>query len=182
MPDTDYLSKLLMEMQRRLETLERGGTGGGGGGGITIDDVYPIGSIYLSVNSTNPSSIFGGTWVAWGSGKVPVGVDTNDTDFDTVEESGGAKTHQHVYGFALSGYYQDTIFEGDPNTGALQDGNGNPTGWGSSFVSSSVTPNGNNVDSTRASRNSNHYKSTADTSATSTLQPYITCFMWKRTA
>lgn len=31
-------------------------------GGLDIDMVYPIGSIYLSVNSTNPSELFGGTW------------------------------------------------------------------------------------------------------------------------
>lgn len=180
MPDANYLPNLLMEMQRRLETLERGGSGGGGGG-ITIDDVYPVGSIYLSVNSANPGTIFGGTWAAWGTGRVPVGVDTSDTNFDTVEETGGAKTHQHTYGFALAGYYQDTIFEGDANTGALQDGNGSPTGW-TSIGSSAVTPNGGNTNSALSSRNSTHYKSTADTSATSTLQPYITCYMWKRTA
>ena len=29
---------------------------------INIDFVYPIGSIYFSVNSTNPSTLFGGTW------------------------------------------------------------------------------------------------------------------------
>ena len=49
-----------------------------------VDIIYPVGSIYLSVNSVNPSTLFGGTWEAWGSGKVPVGVDTSDTDFDTV--------------------------------------------------------------------------------------------------
>ena len=47
-----------------------------------FNKVYPVGSIYLSVNSTNPSSYFGGTWVAWGSGRVPIGVNTSDTRFE----------------------------------------------------------------------------------------------------
>ena len=54
--------------------------------------IYPIGSIYMSVNNINPGTLFGGTWEAWGSGKVPVGVDSNDSDFDTVEETGGTKS------------------------------------------------------------------------------------------
>ena len=31
-------------------------------GGLSIDDVYPVGSIYMSVNSTSPETLFGGTW------------------------------------------------------------------------------------------------------------------------
>ena len=31
------------------------------GGGLSIDDVYPVGSIYMSVNSTDPSTLFSGT-------------------------------------------------------------------------------------------------------------------------
>lgn len=58
--------------------------------------IYPIGSIYMSVNNVNPSTYFGGTWVAWGSGRVPVGVDTSDSNFDTVEKSVGCNTTSYT--------------------------------------------------------------------------------------
>lgn len=53
---------------------------------------HPIGSIEINISGANPSTYLGGTWVAWGTGKVPVGVNTNDTDFNTVEKTGGNKT------------------------------------------------------------------------------------------
>ena len=59
-----------------------------------LNFIYPVGSIYMSVNSTNPSMFLGGTWEAWGSGKMPVGVDSLDNDFSKVEKSGGEKTHK----------------------------------------------------------------------------------------
>lgn len=43
-----------------------------------FNKVYPVGSIYLSVNSINPSNYIGGTWVAWGAGRFPMGVDIYD--------------------------------------------------------------------------------------------------------
>lgn len=51
-----------------------------------FDLIYPVGSIYMSVNSTNPKNLFGGTWVGWGSGRVPVCVNTSDSNFSTVEK------------------------------------------------------------------------------------------------
>lgn len=54
---------------------------------------HPVGSIYMSVDPTNPSQIFGGTWVSWASGRVPVGINDSDTDFSAAEKTGGAKTH-----------------------------------------------------------------------------------------
>ena len=54
---------------------------------------FPIGAIYISVTPTNPGTTLGyGTWTAFGTGRVLVGVDVGDTDFDTVEETGGSKT------------------------------------------------------------------------------------------
>ena len=45
----------------------------------------------MSVNSTNPTNLFGGTWVTWGAGRVPVGIDTSQTEFASVEKTGGEK-------------------------------------------------------------------------------------------
>ncbi len=55
---------------------------------------YPIGAIYLSVDSTNPSKLFGGTWVGFGAGRCLVGVDTSQTEFNTAQKTGGNKNLQ----------------------------------------------------------------------------------------
>ena len=64
--------------------------------GLTADDVwqkiYPVGAVYISVNSTSPATLFGGTWQAFGTGRTLVGIDTSDDDFKTVEKTGGSKT------------------------------------------------------------------------------------------
>ena len=122
-----------------------------------LDTIYPIGSIYMSIDSTNPSSLFGGTWEPWGTGKVPVGVDLNDTDFNTVEKIGGEKTH------TLS------VNEMPSHTHMLhlvsnQLGNGGGM-WGTTY--------------SQYDGNVNTY-STGGSQAHNNLQPYITCYMWKR--
>lgn len=63
---------------------------GGAGGG---SEAFPVGSVFLSVVSTDPATLLGyGTWSAIGAGRVLIGRDAGDTDFDTLEETGGAKT------------------------------------------------------------------------------------------
>lgn len=66
------------------------GTPAGGPGG---SEAFPVGAVFLAVVSTDPADLLGyGTWSAFGAGRVLVGRDAGDTDFDTAEETGGAKT------------------------------------------------------------------------------------------
>ena len=56
-----------------------------------VNLIYPIGSIYISINATNPSNVFGGVWEQFGSGRCLVGVDVEQTEFNIVEKTGGSK-------------------------------------------------------------------------------------------
>lgn len=59
---------------------------------------WPVGSVFISVVSTSPATLLGGgTWSAFGTGRMLVGLDSGDTSFDTVEETGGSKTHSHSF-------------------------------------------------------------------------------------
>ena len=56
---------------------------------------YHIGKIILTTNDANPLSYIGfGTWELWGKGRVPVGVDVDDEDFNEVEKEVGEKKHK----------------------------------------------------------------------------------------
>lgn len=55
--------------------------------------VFPIGSTYITQEDTNPSTILGfGTWERL-KGKVCLGLDEDDEDFNTIGNTGGEKTH-----------------------------------------------------------------------------------------
>lgn len=144
--------------------------------------IYPIGSIYMSVNDVNPSTFLGGTWEPWGSGRVPVGVNASDADFATVEKVGGIKSdsfnHNHRTIFAVDDeayYYLRSKSIRTPSSGGdivsvasfeltnIEGGSG-PDNW-------------NNITTGRAP-----YQGEGPSTTVTTLQPYITCFMWKRTA
>lgn len=171
-----------------------------------LEKVYPIGSIYMSVNSTNPSTYFGGTWVAWGSGRVPVGVNTSDTNFSTVEKTGGASSvtltaaqsgvPAHAHGLNSHthslGSHTHTVTNGLAyKVGTTTIGRKN-VGSGSSLVTfASTTANdliyGATADAASgktgaASGNTANSTAKNATSAHTNLQPYITCYMFKRTA
>lgn len=134
------------------------------------DLVYPVGSIYMSVNSTNPSTLFGGTWESWGAGRVPVGVNTSDSNFSTVEKIGGEKSH--------------TLTTSEMPSHNHTRG-GSDAGWGAGNYGS-ITDVLVSLGTTSANQLYFHSagatNSTGGGSAHNNLQPYITCYMWKRTA
>jgi microcystin-dependent protein len=74
---------------------------------------YPIGSIYINADvATNPSdpAMLGfGTWTAFGSGRVMVGLDSGDADFNEAEETGGVKTQAlSIANLAAHGHVQNS--------------------------------------------------------------------------
>lgn len=146
---------------------------------------YPIGSIYLSVNNTNPSTWFGGTWSLIAQGRTLVGVDTNDTDFNTVQKTGGNKNHKHA-----TSNHTLTIDEIPSHSHALQVWNKNDSGslgrWGINDLVwyNNIKGEGKTnywvggTDYKGGDQAHNH----GDTGSTSNLPPYFTCYIWCRTA
>ena len=85
-----------------------------GSGVVTMADVYPVGSIYINAGvTTNPATLLGfGTWVAFGTGKMIIGYDASDSDFDALQETGGAKTHT-LSEAELPSHYHDQGYGAD---------------------------------------------------------------------
>lgn len=55
--------------------------------------MWPVGSVFTAVVATNPATLLGfGTWSSIAAGRMLIGLDSGDTKFDTVEETGGAET------------------------------------------------------------------------------------------
>ena len=134
-----------------------------GSGLVTMSDIYPVGSIYINAAvTTNPATLLGfGTWVAFGTGRMMVGYNASDSDFDALQETGGAKTHTL------------TTSELPSHT------HNNPAGI-------SPAPNSNDVDITGG--NGATISANVVTDATggggahNNMPPYIVAYMWRRTA
>jgi hypothetical protein len=115
-----------------------------------------------------------GTWERIAQGKTLIGVDTEDSDFNTAGKTGGSKTHNHTSGTLVAdmgavdnklnyiGYNATDAIKNRYNRGisasAISEGDMN-----SKIVNHATTVSGNTANS-------------------SSLQPYITVYIWKRTA
>jgi hypothetical protein len=126
-----------------------------------FESLYPVGSIYMNASvSTDPAILLGfGTWEKFGEGRFPVGYKDGDSDFDTVEKTGGTKvptmpahTHNTPTGM-LSGNLASGVSGYDGGAYYSPIGNVART---TTVASYGDALNGN-------------------------LPPYITVYMWKRT-
>ena len=150
-----------------------------------IQALYPVGSVYMNAtNNTNPATLFGfGTWVAFGAGRVPVGFDSSNNLFNTAEETGGSYDavlveHTHTVG-------TDSSLDGsfDTETSAYNGSGSFTTDSGVVDDRAAANNEGSVKHSVTLDGSHSHTLTTEGESGTNAnVQPYITVYMWKRTA
>jgi len=141
--------------------------------------LHPVGSIYINAtNATNPGTLLGfGTWTAFGAGRVPVGFNSANALFDTAEETGGSAdaitvSHTHTGTTVSAGTHQHTQTGSTLGPGAGSFAFATGTGEATAQLTQSAGSHAHTftTDSSGASGTNANY------------QPYITVYMWKRTA
>lgn len=128
---------------------------------LFADTIYPIGSIVIKADNADYSNWLGFTWEKTLVGRVAVGQDTTQTEFDTIGETGGSKylqkhKHTEIDWLANTGYPL-SLNTGDTQGYAI-------TNWSSGVGSGRIGTN------------------EAGTGESGNLQPYQVVAYWKRTA
>jgi hypothetical protein len=174
-----------------------------------LNALYPVGSIYINAtSSTNPGTSLGfGTWTAFGAGRVLVGFNASDPLFDSAEETGGSKdaivvshthsfsattgnqsqTHNHAITITDPGHlhtYNTGIGENTTLSGFPANAN---SGGAYQTLSTQSNTTGITASSGNASQDHTHdvsgtTGSTGSSGTNANVQPYITVYIWKRTA
>ena len=131
-----------------------------GGGG----EAFPVGSVYIAVVGTNPATLLGyGTWSVFATGTVLVAIDTGQPEFDTVEKTGGSKTHTLTTA-ELPAHNHQILRERSATTG------------GATTLIARTSDTSSTVDTNVFT------ETTGSGGAHNNLQPHTVVHMWKRTA
>jgi hypothetical protein len=150
-----------------------------------LESVYPVGSIFISTSSTSPATSLGfGSWSRFGEGKTLISQSSSDSDFDSAEETGGAKTvtlsasqlpehRHHVLRNQGSNTNGTGFFSND--TDAVAIGNTGIGGLGTTDTTNQQIDADANV-----GRTSVQIGTTGE--AHNNMPPYIVTYMWKRTS
>lgn len=124
-----------------------------------LDMFFPVGAIFQSNKDKNPSTFMGGTWERYAKGQVLVGVNESDTDFSVAGKTGGEKAHTLTVDELASHTHK----------------------YNSSNVNNLVQVTPSNVYGRTANIESTTGNAGGD-KAHNNLQPYISVYMWVRTA
>lgn len=127
-----------------------------------IDAFYPPGSIYQSTNPRNPSTFMGGVWERFGNGRVLVGVDETDADFNASNKQGGEKTHTLTIDEMPSHSHRQYVSANNGNDSIRRD-------WDSDGAGRAYDQG---METGRTGGNQPH----------NNLQPYVTVYRWRRIA
>ena len=142
--------------------------------------MWPIGSVYINAtNNLNPGELLGfGTWVQFGAGRVPVGIDTAQTEFNAPEKLIGHKelqAHQHSgstsgVGDHTHGFSRDLVVTSASGSARAGSASGQQVAWGQ-------------IGSTNGAGAHNHSFTTDNAGGgnAGNIQPSIVVYMWKRT-
>jgi microcystin-dependent protein len=158
-----------------------------------LQAAYPVGSIYMSTVSTNPATLFGfGTWVAYGTGRMPISADGSTY---VAGATGGSATttiattnlpsHTHTFSATSGGMSANSThshYVGSRDSTADNGGN-----YAQEFVSNAGSGYGpntytNTVDLSHTHDVSGTTGSAGSGTAVATISPYIAVYMWNRTA
>lgn len=133
---------------------------------------YYIGSIIIDTENINPSDYLGfGTWEYFGEGKCLVGVDAGQAEFNKVMKTGGSKIHSHGNGNLAAAI--EITWNGQ---NIIKIGNYQNRPMATNIAMKGLpTYYNENTNTTSGCRVE------GSTSNSSTLQPYITVYMWRRT-
>lgn len=141
--------------------------------------MYPVGSIYMSASLSTAAAVnntLPGTWQVWGSGRVPVGVDTSQTEFNSVGKTGGEKTHKLTVAEMPSHNHSTSGNLGyDRSIGCSRAKVNTSSGSQYAFVGDGTSSAGSSGLAFNPATNNN-----GSGNAHNNLQPYITCYMYKR--
>ncbi len=138
---------------------------------------FPVGSVYITTVNTNPSQWFGGTWEAFAQGKTLVGVNPNETEFNTVLKTGGEKKHTLTEAEMPHHKLDQVNLAGSYFISAWNDNRGNVGYFDlSDLYKTTGTPYGDGI------ANSFDTKYKGGNQPHNNLQPYITVYFWRRIA
>jgi hypothetical protein len=158
------------------------------GGTSVLQALYPVGSIYMNAtNSTNPGTLLGfGTWTAFGAGRVPVGFDSGDSNFNAAEKTGGSKdaivvSHTHTATTSITDPEHSHITGTGIESGFdLYGTTGSPTTHKTANTLNSAGVRALTSSSTTGITASTSISTAGSSGTNANLQPYITVYMWKR--